>query len=57
MAIPFMRKLVKVTISGSSLLESFELSAAGYGDVEQANKFLQVSGKYNLCYKYKNINS
>ncbi|VVC28333.1 Hypothetical protein CINCED_3A005982 [Cinara cedri] len=43
-AIPFMRKLVKVTISGSTLKEVFEHSVTKYGFPLESNRFLQVSG-------------
>lgn len=53
--IPFLRKLVKVTINGSSLLEVFEHSAYNYGKSSNKNLFLQVSGKYP-CNTFKDIN-
>jgi len=42
---PFANALVKITISGSTLLESFEHSVSEYKVNQGASKFLQVSGK------------
>jgi len=49
--IPFANDLVKITISGSTLLESFEHSVSDYDLNRGTSKFLQVSGilvKYDL---------
>ncbi|XP_025204380.1 protein 5NUC-like, partial [Melanaphis sacchari] len=49
---PFQNKLVKVTISGSSLLEAFEHSVYDFVEHRGGSKFLQVSGvliEYNLA--------
>ncbi|VVC28331.1 Calcineurin-like phosphoesterase domain, ApaH type,Metallo-dependent phosphatase-like,5'- [Cinara cedri] len=42
--IPFMNKLVKVTVSGQTLLEAFEHSVFDYMHGRGSGKFLQVSG-------------
>jgi len=47
---PFANNLVKITISGSMLLESFEHSVSDYVLNHGTSKFLQVSGKND---KYK----
>lgn len=44
-AMPFMNKLVKVTISGKNLLEAFENSVRKYITLQGHGSFLQVSGK------------
>lgn len=46
--IPFMNTLVKITISGSSLLEAFEHSVSDYVIDRGGRNFLQVSGKLKL---------
>lgn len=44
---PFQNNLVKVTISGSSLLEAFEQSVYDFVMNQGGSKLLQVSGKLN----------
>lgn len=43
--LPFIRTLVKITISGSTLLEVFEHSVSEYVKNYGGRHFLQVSGK------------
>lgn len=45
---PFQNILVKVTISGSSLLEAFELSVYDFVKDQGGSKLLQVSGKSKI---------
>lgn len=47
---PFMRTLVKITISGYTLLEAFENSVFDYVINYGGRHFLQVSGKQNSKY-------
>lgn len=56
LVIPFLKKLYKVTIAGSTLLEAFEESVANYGDEENESRFLQVSGKQE-CIERETINT
>lgn len=42
---PFQNTLIKVTISGSSLLEAFEQSVYDFVEGRGGSKLLQVSGK------------
>lgn len=42
---PFQSHLVKITISGSSLLEAFEHSVSDFVEDRGGSKLLQVSGK------------
>jgi len=42
---PFQNNLVKITISGSSLLEAFEQSVYDFVENRGGSKLLQVSGK------------
>lgn len=44
---PFMRTLVKVTISGYTLFEAFENNVSDYVINYGGRHFLQVSGKEN----------
>jgi len=45
---PFQNTLVKVTISGSSLLEAFEQSVYDFVEDQGGSKLLQVSGKFKI---------
>lgn len=45
---PFQSILVKVTISGSSLLEAFEQSISDFVEGRGGSKLLQVSGKFKI---------
>lgn len=42
---PFMNKLVKLTIPGKNVLEAFESSVYYYKEKQGTDRFLQVSGK------------